>query len=100
MRDDLYLAPAADLLRAVQNLGGDVRAALLIGHNPGLHELALGLLATFAPQKPKLGHRLSLGFPTGALAEFRFSGHWAKIETETGELRRFLRPKDLLSPAA
>jgi phosphohistidine phosphatase len=98
-REGLYLASAADLLAALQGLGDDVRSVVLIGHNPGLHELALALLSPEAGlESPKLTRRLSLGFPTASFAEFAFRGRWARLGAGEGDLRRFLRPKDLLSP--
>lgn len=98
-REELYLASAADLLAALRGIGDDIRSVVLIGHNPGLHDLALGLLAPDAGlESPKLMRRLSLGFPTASIAEFGFRGSWARLEAGQGDLRRFLRPKDLLSP--
>ena len=98
-REELYLASAADLLAMLHGLGDDVRSVVVIGHNPGLHDLALALLAPDAGlESPKLMRRLSLGFPTASLAEFGFRGRWSSLEAGQGDLRRFLRPKDLLSP--
>ncbi len=99
-RDDLYLAPAAGLLAILRGLDENVREVLLIGHNPGLHELAAALLSPDSgAEKPKLTRRLSQGFPTAALAEFEIQSRWAELNAAGGKLRRFLRPKDLLSPA-
>jgi phosphohistidine phosphatase len=96
LRDDLYLASAAALMEILRGLDEGQRAVLLIGHNPGLHELALSLLAPESPQeKPKLTRRLFHGFPTGALAEFECAGPWSALIAGHGKLRRFLRPKDL-----
>lgn len=100
-RDELYLASAAELLRALREIDGGVRSALLIGHNPGLHELALSLIAAAqSKEKPKQFGRVSRGFPTGALAELGFFGPWTRLDAGFCEFRRFLRPKDLLSAAA
>ena len=41
--DALYLASAPQLMDAVRRTPETVRSLLLIGHNPGLHELALAL---------------------------------------------------------
>ncbi len=44
--DELYLAALPDLIRRLRRLNEATKAVLLIGHNPGLHELALSLAAT------------------------------------------------------
>jgi phosphohistidine phosphatase len=99
-RDDLYLAPAATLLAILRGLDDELRDVLLIGHNPGLHELAVALLSPDSVvEKPKLTRRLFQGFPTAALVEFEIHGRWAELNAAGGKLRRFLRPKDLLTPA-
>src|SRR5262245_28230718 len=44
--DDLYGADASDLLRIIRTVAGKKpRRLLVIGHNPGLHEFALALIA-------------------------------------------------------
>ena len=43
MEDGLYLASAAELLARLRRLPADRREVMLIGHNPGLHELAVSL---------------------------------------------------------
>ena len=40
--DDLYLASEARLLATLRAVAETVRTVLLIGHNPGMHELAVG----------------------------------------------------------
>ena len=63
--ETLYLASAAQLLAVLRDVNETVRSVMLIGHNPGMHELAVLLAATSAPNE-----RLTAGFPTAALAEF------------------------------
>ena len=66
-----------------------VRSVMLIGHNPGMHELAV-LLAG-----PSVDQHLTEGFPTAALAQFAIGGQWRQLGAGGGRLVRFLRPKDL-----
>jgi phosphohistidine phosphatase len=64
---------------------------MLIGHNPGLEQLALLL----ARHGPKLGE-LEAKFPTGALATLAFRGpDWTAIDRDMAELIEFIRPRDL-----
>jgi phosphohistidine phosphatase len=99
--DQLYLADASQLLQALREVPETARSVMLIGHNPGLHELALRLAGDEA-EKPVRPHarRLSEGFPAGALTEFTVAGRWADLGRNTARLIRFLCPKDFPEMAA
>ena len=87
----LYLASAATLLRIVQTAGDAHESLLLVGHNPGMEQLALLL-----SRESALRDRLAGKFPTAALAEIELPvAHWADVEEGEGTLTRFLRPRDL-----
>ena len=92
--DDLYLAPWPRLLEALRAVPDETACALLIAHNPGLHELGLALLPPRAEEEGE-GRKLAEAYPTGALAEFAFDGPWSGLDTRGARLRRFLQPKDL-----
>jgi len=94
--DDLYLAGWTSLLDVLRRLPETVRRVLVIGHNPGLHELALALAgpAGMATGGPAL-ERLAAGYPTGALSEFAIAVPWRLLEGGSGRLTRFLTPADL-----
>jgi phosphohistidine phosphatase len=88
---DLYGAGAADLLARLQEIAPPVRSVMVIGHNPGLEQLAL-LLARDGSRVQELEAK----FPTGALATLAFSGPgWAALDRGTAELIEFIRPRDL-----
>ena len=73
----LYLASAAQLLEVLRDVAETVRSVMLIGHNPGMHELAQMLAGTQAmADAGEAARRLAHGFPTGALAEFAIAGSW------------------------
>ena len=90
--DALYLADRAALLRRLRRLAEDSDAVLLIGHNPGLHELAITLASPASPR-----HRaLAAGkFPTTALASFAIQSRWAAIERSRHPLVLYVTPKSL-----
>jgi phosphohistidine phosphatase len=95
--DALYLAPSSLLLDGVRKVPELVRSVLLIGHNPGLHELALALAGgNAAPGAAGAAKRLAEGFPTGALAEITIAAPWRAVAEGGGRLVRFLEPRDLL----
>ncbi len=87
----VYLAPVETLLALVRAADDAVERLLLVGHNPGLAELALLLGAGGA-----LDDQVAVKDPTGALAESHLEGaRWASAAAGTGRIARFIRPRDL-----
>lgn len=95
--DSLYLADVPDLLAALHGVPETVRSVLLIGHNPGLHDLALSLAGPRAATGGEAGRALAAGFPTMALAEFVVAGSWWELREGGGRLVRLLTPRMLES---
>ena len=89
---ELYGAGPTDLLTRLREIAPSVRSVMVIGHNPGLEELAL-LLAGDGSERRQLEEK----FPTGALATLAFRGPWAGLEPGAAELVGFVRPRDLES---
>ncbi len=82
--DALYLAAPRTLLAMLRERDEARGSLLLVGHNPGLHELALILTG---------GHELlRAGFPTCTLALFGFEGSWAGLAPRGARLLEVLRP--------
>ena len=87
----LYGAGAEQLLERLRQLSADVPSVLLIGHNPGMHELALGLAGSGAQLA-----RLEEKFPTAALATLDFElDTWDELEPGSGELVAYVVPREL-----
>ncbi|MGB8039412.1 MAG: histidine phosphatase family protein, partial [Pseudolabrys sp.] len=70
-----------------------IHSLLVIGHNPGLHELALMLIASGnADARERLKERL----PTAGLVIIDFAfDDWSKLHRQSGRLERFVSPKAL-----
>jgi len=90
----LYMAPAGLLRDMLHDLQESVRSALVIGHNPGMHELAVSLAGASRPS-PEL-KRIDEGFPTAALAEFLVATPWRRLGAGGATLQRFITPKDVV----
>lgn len=90
--DALYLAPWPRLLELVRTVPETVRSLLLIGHNPGMHELALALAG---PDRSAASDRLAAAYPTGTLAELAIASPWHLLEPGGARLVRYLTPRDL-----
>lgn len=89
----LYMASPLQMRDILRGLPETVRSAMIIGHNPGLHELARKLAGT-APQHPAQA-RLAEGYPTATLTEFLIATPWRQIGASAASLQRFVAAKDL-----
>jgi len=102
--DALYLASAQSMLDVLHTVTETVRSVLLIGHNPGLHELSMTLIGAHGLTWPATADadllaKLVEGFPTAAVAEFAIAGPWGSLGAGGGKLLRFLAPSDLPNAA-
>lgn len=90
--DAIYLASRGALIRRLRQLDEADAAVLVIGHNPGLHELAIALAAEDSPHF----RALSGGkFPTTARASFTIAGTWASLGQTPHQLTDYVTPKSL-----
>ncbi len=81
----LYHASATELIERLRVLPAGIESVLLIGHNPGLHDLACVL----APPGPE-------AFPTGALAELELTIEaWEDVRPGCAQLRALVVPRSL-----
>ncbi|WP_213742538.1 histidine phosphatase family protein [Bradyrhizobium sp. dw_411] len=89
---ELYGADPAQLLQAIHAAGAsDPKRLMLVGHNPGMHELALALTGGGDPASHKA---LAENLPTSGLAVFDFAiDDWADVAFRRGRLVQFLSPK-------
>ncbi len=90
---DLYMAGPGALFARVRQVGAKYHNILMIGHNPGFHALAIGLVG-YGDEDTKA--RLGMKFPTCALATFSFDAeNWQRIEQASGHLDLFQVPREL-----
>ena len=87
----LYDASPADILSQIRKADSPSGCLVVIGHNPGLEDLAKQLAAPASEAKAR--KRLEERFPTAALARFVFEGDWSGLSS--ARLTHCLRPKDL-----
>jgi phosphohistidine phosphatase len=89
--EHIYLASVETLLEIVRAADDAHGRLLIVGHNPGMEQLAFLLAEAGA-----LRDRIAAKYPTGALAELRFEGPgWRDVAAGAGRLERFIRPRDL-----
>jgi len=89
----LYDAPQDVLFARAKALRDDEERVALVGHNPGLGELALSLVGSGPHAALK---RMQFKFPTCAVAALDFDvENWRDIEHKSGKLVLFLTPLEL-----
>jgi phosphohistidine phosphatase len=89
--DELYDARSEDILTAIREVDGSCRNLLVIGHNPGIHEVARLLIAS---GEVEAREQLNEGLPTSGLAIIDFAGHnWDQLRGRGGRLERFISPR-------
>jgi phosphohistidine phosphatase len=90
--DSLYLAGHAALLRRLRLIDESAGAVIVIGHNPGLHELALALASSDSPRY----RALAAGkFPTAARASLAIEGAWSSLGRSRHALTDYVTAKSL-----
>lgn len=89
VRDDerIYSDWGSDLVSVVAECAAHSQTALVIGHNPGIEELALSLSSVASPMR----ERMSLKFPTAGIAMLRWDGDWR--DPRAAELIAFAVPR-------
>jgi phosphohistidine phosphatase len=81
----IYEASLSILVQVVSEIPDDNKAAMLVGHNPGMEELLAFLT------------RESRHMPTCALARISLdSSGWKEVGRSSGKLEWFVTPKDLI----
>ncbi|MFL5332746.1 MAG: SixA phosphatase family protein [Geminicoccaceae bacterium] len=91
--DGLYLASPDRIVEVIAARGEGASRVLVVGHDPGMHKLAVRLAVT-GEQTPR--STLAAKFPTAGLALIVFAtDDWRQLSTQGGELRGFWRPREL-----
>lgn len=97
----LYLAEWPALLATLRSTETVDTPLLMIGHNPGIEQLAINLVLQpqDADERARFEH-LERKFPTAALAVLDFDEpHWGAVKPGTGRLTDFVRPRDVSTGA-
>lgn len=93
IEESLYLADASSLLARLREVPDEQPSVLLIGHNPGLQELASTLARS---RRNEASRQLREKLPTGALVELEIVGaSWHELRRRSARLVAMTRPRDL-----
>jgi phosphohistidine phosphatase len=87
----IYSASAAALVDLIRETGGDARRLLIVGHNPGLHDLALQLIGAADVEAVE---NLNENLPTSGLVVIGLAfDDWSLLQDNAGRLERFVSPR-------
>jgi phosphohistidine phosphatase len=91
VEEDLYAVSGDALLERLRTVPDEVDSVLLIGHNPGLHDLALALASAGAELD-----RLEAKLPTGGFVTLAIPrSPWSDLGRGDAELVGYVVPKQL-----
>ncbi len=90
MEEDVYLAAPQTLLSLVHDIDVDVGCAMVLGHNPGIQDLATRLVGD---GDAELRHQLVTKLPTGAAVTLSFDGAWADLGDGLARLEALFMPR-------
>jgi phosphohistidine phosphatase len=88
----IYHADGDELFARLRDVPSRIGSVLLVGHNPGLHDLAVDLVGS---GDAGLRARLFTKFPTGALATLEVPGDWQGLTWGAASLLAFVVPREL-----
>jgi phosphohistidine phosphatase len=95
IEDRLYGASVTEILALLRTVDPAVPSVMVIGHNPGLEDLALALAGDGAEDAVR---QLQSKFPTGALATLDVrSAAWEQLAFGDAFLRSVVLPRELFT---
>jgi phosphohistidine phosphatase len=88
----VYNASTGTLIEVIREADDKVERLLLVGHNPGLHNLVQHLADNDADG---LRGHVALSFPTATLAAINLSiDNWQDVAPQCGRIVKLIRPDD------
>ena len=90
--ENLYHTGPGEMLRALKAIPACCAHAMLVGHNPGMHSLAVTLSGD---GEGAVMDALEMKFPTAALVVIEFEGDWGSVVPGGGFLRHFVLPREI-----
>jgi phosphohistidine phosphatase len=94
LEEDLYLAGERGIADIIADQAG-AKSLIIIGHNPGLHDLSLSILRAAGSRDHQAAIRIAAKLPTGAAVLFEADEDGAFVPARF-RLRNFIKPKDVL----
>src|SRR6478735_1687096 len=90
--DRLYGATPGAIVDEINGVDGAILSLLVVGHEPAMSQLALGLTGAEG-SNATAAERISIKYPTSAMAVLRLSGPWSALEPGSAALTTFYVPR-------
>lgn len=90
IEDELYGAGRDELIERLRAVPDEVGTVAVIGHNPGIQDLALDLAGTGDDLA-----RIEEKYPAGALAVLELDRPWRDLASGRARLVAFVKPREL-----
>lgn len=94
VEEGLYLAGERGISEFVSE-AADTDTLLIVGHNPGMHDLSMRLVREAGSANHRAARRVASKFATGSAAMFETDEAGAFVPVHF-VLQKFLRPKDIM----
>jgi phosphohistidine phosphatase len=99
--DRVYGASAPELLDLIHRAPRAAKTLLIVGHDPGIPELAFMLAGAATPGRGTLPRstldRMKAKFPTAAIAVLELTGNWSELDPGEARLTSFVTPREVSS---
>jgi phosphohistidine phosphatase len=90
VEDRIYNATAEDLFKIISETRG-AHSLVVVGHNPGLHDIAMQLIASGDVEARE---RVAEKLPTAGLVVIDLAfDDWSRLHLHSGRLERFVTPR-------
>jgi len=97
--DRIYGASAPELLALIHRVPRAARTLLIVGHDPGIPELAFMLAGAADPGGDSVPRstvdRMKAKFPTAAIAVLELTGTWSQLGPGEARLTGFVTPREV-----
>lgn len=91
--DSIYEAETEAITNAIRKTPEQFSSLIVVGHNPGLENLAFYLASNESDHGAQLNLRKK--FPTAALARFTYDSEWQELSAQSATLTHFLTPRQI-----
>jgi len=97
--DRVYGGSAPELLDLIHRAPRTAKTLLIVGHAPGIPELAFMLAGAAAPRRGTVPgstvERMKTKFPTAAIAVLELTGNWSQLDPGAARLTSFVTPREV-----
>lgn len=95
----VYGASAPELLDLIHRTPGAAKTLLIVGHDPGIPELAFMLAGAAEPGPGAVARatveRMKAKFPTAAIAVLELTRSWNQLDPGAARLTAFVTPREV-----